>query len=106
MADMETPRFTSGQIIKHLKFGYRGVITSVDPTFEGTEDWYDQVARSRPPKDKPWYHVLVDGKQHTTYVAERHLELDAEAEPIEHPMLGVFFDELQNGRYVLTRPMN
>jgi heat shock protein HspQ len=31
------------------------------------------VARSRPPKEKPWYHVKkADGNQ--TYVAERNLE--------------------------------
>lgn len=103
---MTNPSFATGQIIRHLKFGYRGVITSVDATFEGTDEWYEQVARSRPPKDRPWYHVLVDGQSHTTYVAERHLELDGEGAPIEHPMLKIFFDELKDGRYHLTRPLN
>ncbi|MCP4823178.1 MAG: heat shock protein HspQ, partial [Shimia sp.] len=57
----------------------------VDGEFEGTEEWYDLVARSRPPKDKPWYHVLVDGSDQTTYVAERHLEADNTCEPVFHP---------------------
>ena len=65
-----------GQVIRHRKFDYRGVIVDVDPTFSGTETWYDAVARSRPPKDRPWYHVLVDGQEHVTYVAERHIEAD------------------------------
>jgi heat shock protein HspQ len=33
------------------------------------------MARSRPPKEKPWYHIQkTDGMQ--TYVAERNLEND------------------------------
>ena len=65
-------------------FGVRGIAQS---TFQLSEEWYDAVAKSRPPKDKPWYHVLVDGAQHTTYVAERNLERDGSGEPVEHPLL-------------------
>lgn len=75
----------------HIKFKYRGVIFQVDPEFELSEEWYEAVARSRPPKDAPWYHVLVDGSDHTTYVAERHLSLSSDASQIEHPLLGRFF---------------
>ena len=100
------PKFESGQVIHHKRFGYRGVIVSVDETFQGSDDWYRDVARSRPPKDRPWYHVLVDGSNHETYVAERHLELDSTREPIEHPLVQVFFDELRDGRYVRNRMMN
>ena len=46
-------KFEVGQVVHHLKFGYRGVVFDVDPCFQGTEGWYEQVARSRPPKDKP-----------------------------------------------------
>jgi heat shock protein HspQ len=100
------PKFESGQLIHHKRFDYRGVIVSVDEVFAGTEEWYERVARSRPPKDSPWYHVLVHGSGSQTYVAERHLELDAEGTPIEHPLLGLYFDELRDGRYVRTRLMN
>ena len=93
-------KFTTGQLIHHLRFDYRGVIVDVDSTFQGTDEWYDQVARSHPPKDKPWYHVLVDGSFHTTYVAERHLESDSTGEPIEHPLLNQFFDGFENGYYI------
>ena len=103
---MSSPRFESGQVVHHVKLDYRGVITSVDAVYEGSEIWYQTVARSRPPRDKPWYHVLVHGASHSTYVAERHLELDGSGEPIEHPMLGLFFDEWRDGRYVMTRPLN
>ncbi len=83
--------FSVGQVIHHLRFDYRGVIVDVDPGFQGSEEWYEQVARSRPPKDQPWYHVLVHGADHTTYVAERNLEADGSGEPIQHPGLEEFF---------------
>ena len=101
-----SPRFETGQMVHHVKFDYRGVITAVDVDFQGSETWYETVARSRPPRDRPWYHVLVHGASHATYVAERHLELDDSGQPVRHPMLSLFFDELRDGRYVLTRPLN
>lgn len=99
-------RFGPGQIVRHLRFDYRGVIVDVDPAFSGTDEWYDQVARSRPPKDEPWYHVLVDGAEHATYVAERHLEADPEPVPIRHPLLEHFFDLFEDGAYGKDRSLN
>ncbi len=103
---MAQPKFTIGQLVHHKKFDYRGVIVDVDPEFNGTEEWYELVAKSRPPKDAPWYHVLVHGAQHSTYVAERHLEPDETGEQIDHPALGEFFDRFENGRYVLRKRYN
>ncbi|MEQ8660133.1 MAG: heat shock protein HspQ, partial [Gammaproteobacteria bacterium] len=65
------PHFAPGDIIRHRLFDYRGVVVDVDARFELTEEWYAAVASTRPPKDQPWYHVLVDGAEHATYVAER-----------------------------------
>lgn len=96
---MANPRFNIGQLVHHRKFDYRGVIADADPDFRGTEEWYETMAKSRPPKDAPWYTVLVDGAEHTTYVAERHLEADPTGEQIDHPALGYFFDFFENGRY-------
>ena len=98
--------FGPGQVIRHQRFDYRGVIVDVDATFLGTEEWYEQVARSRPPKDRPWYHVLVHGGLHMTYVAERHLELDSDGDPIQHPLLGEFFDKFEDGRYRRSNAIN
>jgi len=80
-------KFSVGDLIHHRRFDYRGVIADVDPEFQGTEEWYEGVATSRPPKDAPWYHVLVDGAEHTTYVAERNLQIDDEGGPITHPLI-------------------
>lgn len=90
-----------GQIIEHNKFGYRGVIFEVDPVFSLTEEWYEAVARSRPPKDKPWYHVLVDEGNQITYVAERHLSDATDTSEIRHPYIDKYFLAYDNGRYVL-----
>jgi len=92
--------FSVGQVIRHQRFGYRGVVVDVDPVFAGSDEWYDTVARSRPPRDAPWYHVLVHDASHMTYVAERHLEADDADAPIRHPLLREFFDAREDGRYV------
>jgi len=64
-------KFHLGQVIRYRLFDYRGVVVDVDAMFQGNDDWYDQVAKSRPPKDKPWYRVLVHEVDHETYVADR-----------------------------------
>ena len=102
MIDHSQPLFFIGQLVHHNKFDYRGVIIDVDGEFEGTEEWYQQVALSRPPKDKPWYHVLVDNSSQLTYVAEHHLEQDDTNEPISHPAINMYFDGFENGIYSLS----
>ena len=96
-------QFAIGELVRHLLFDYRGVVYDVDPVFSASEEWYQKVARSRPPKDQPWYRVLVDGAQHVTYVAERNLERDDSSEPIRHPGLGQVFERFENGIYVPRR---
>ena len=101
-----TARFAPGERIQHLRFGYRGVIADVDPVFSLTEEWYEEVARSRPPKDEPWYHVLVHDSGQMTYVAERHLESDPGNERVRHPLLEEFFEDFRDGRYVTRARLN
>jgi len=92
--------FSIGQLVHHRLFDYRGVVVDVDATCQATDEWYDAVAKSRPPRDKPWYHILVHGSSHSTYVAERNLEPDLTGEPIQHTMLSHFFARFDDGRYV------
>jgi heat shock protein HspQ len=99
-------QFGVGDLIHHRLFDYRGVIVDVDPKFQASEEWYETVAKSGPPKDQPWYHVLVHAASHTTYVAERNLELDESTEPIMHPLIERFFTQFENGRYVCDRRTN
>ncbi len=99
-------RFGPGELIRHRRFDYRGVVLEVDATFSGSEAWYEQVARSRPPKDAPWYHVLPHDAEHTTYVAERHLEADPDPQPVRHPLIDEVFDGFEDGRYRIARSLN
>ena len=103
---MGEPKFQIGELVRHQKFDYRGVVVDVDLVFSLDEQWYESVARSRPPKDKPWYRVLVHGASHETYVAERHLERDASALPIDHPRLREFFDSFVGTHYRRDRDLN
>jgi heat shock protein HspQ len=100
VTDITRAQFAIGDLVHHRLFAYRGVIVDVDPNFQSTEEWYEVVARSRPPKDRPWYHVLVHESMRSTYVAERNLELDENGNPIKHPMLEHFFSRFENGRYI------
>ncbi|MFQ6005084.1 MAG: heat shock protein HspQ, partial [Woeseia sp.] len=93
-------------LVHHKLFDYRGVVVDVDPEFMLTDEWYENVARSRPPKDRPWYHVLVHDATHSTYVAERNLEPDASAEPISHPLVEATFGAFEDGRYRGSRKTN
>ena len=97
-----TGNFHIGQIVTHRRFGYRGVIYDVDPRFMLSEQWYEQVARSRPPKDRPWYHVLVDNADQTTYVAERNLSVAADRQPIRSPLIDSYFQGF-NGEFYEPR---
>ena len=92
-------KFFVGQIVHHGRFNYRGVVVDVDATFQGSEAWYEQVARSRPPKDQPWYRVLVDGGEYETYVAERHLAVAPDTAPVSHPALSELFAGYKDGTY-------
>lgn len=98
--------FSVGQVVHHKLFGYRGVVIDADAFFQGGEAWYEKVAQSRPPKDRPWYHVLVDGGKHQTYVAERNLEPDTEGGAIDHPAIGDHFATFHDGVYVPRSTLN
>ena len=98
--------FSPGQLIHHRRFDYRGVVVDVDATFQLSDEWYDEVARSRPPRDQPWYHVLVHDGDQMTYVAQRHLEADSCLEPIRNPLLDQFFSGFSDGRYAADVSLN
>ena len=96
---MKDATFSVGQLVWHRLFHYRGVVFDVDPIFLGSEEWYEQVANSRPPKDEPWYHVLVHNAVHQTYVAERNLDQDDSGERIQNPEIEAIFSGFDGVRY-------
>ena len=92
-------KFYIGQIIYHKRFSYRGVIVGIDAIFSQSTYWYESMASTQPPKDNPWYNVLVDQSVQSTYVAERNLLANEDNRQIEHPFLGHYFDRYDGQRY-------
>ena len=93
------PRFVPGQIVEHLRDGYRGVIVAVDGHCKADPAWY----MATPPtadRDQPWYYVLVDGTAECLYPAEEDLRVDATGQPVRHPLLWTYFDRFAGRRYV------
>ncbi len=99
-------QFSIGDLVHHKLFDYRGVIVDVDSRLMLSDEWYETVARSRPPKDQPWYRVLVHDATHETYVAERNLERDKSGAPIRHPLIDACFRNFSDGHYSATGRMN
>ena len=99
-------RFEPGEVVDHLLFGYRGVICDVDSTCQQSDAWYAEVARSKPPKDSPWYMVLPDCTQHTTYVAERNLKPASSPAAVRHPLTEAIFEYFDGTKYHLRQKVN
>ena len=90
--------FVPGEIVRHRRYGYRGVIVAVDPRCQADAQWY-MSNRSQPDQNQPWYHVLVDGAATATYSAQCNLETDPTGDPVDHPLVEQFFDGYSKGRY-------
>ena len=72
-------KFTLGQVVKHRKHPFRGVIFDIDPEFANSEEWYDAIPEgSRPSKAQPFYHLLAENDQsyYVAYVSEQNLVAD------------------------------
>lgn len=101
-SDPETsaePEFEVGQLVTHRSYGYRGVVVAVDTECRADEAWYG-ANKSKPPRDQPWYHVLVHDSDQVTYAAQSSLSADTSAENVSHPLLEQFFDEVGEGLYL------
>lgn len=92
-------RFSVGQIVSHVRYGYRGVVVAFDLRCQADDDWY-QGNRTQPGRDQPWYHVLVDGGTHTTYAAETSLTDAPDETPVVHPLVPAYFSGFEDGRHV------
>jgi heat shock protein HspQ len=102
-------KYHLGQVVRHKKHPFRGVIFDVDPKFANTEDWYHAIPEdSRPSKDQPFYHLLAENEDsfYVAYVSEQNLLPDESGEPVDHPDLYELFGEFNNGRYPLQIEMN
>jgi heat shock protein HspQ len=94
-----SPLFRPGQLIKHRRYGYRGVVVDFDLECKAGEDWY-QSNNTKPEKMQPWYHVLVHDSTSTTYAAQTSLIPDESTDKIHHPWLDYFFEGFEDGWYL------
>lgn len=93
------PIFQPGQLVRHRRYKYRGVVVDVDSSCQADDQWYAKN-QTQPDRDQPWYHVLVHGTATCTYAAAENLEADPSPAPIIHPLLTHFFSEFQDGAYI------
>ena len=91
-------RFFPGQLVRHKRYGYRGVVGGRDSSCHADDGWY-WGNRTQPDRDQPWYHILVHGGAHTTYVAEENLDPYDGAEQVMHPLTKELFASFGSGRY-------
>lgn len=102
-------KYHLGQVVRHKKYPFRGVVFDVDPRFANTEEWYQSIPEeSRPSKDQPFYHLLAENEHsyYVAYVSEQNLVLDKSGEPVGHPDLPDLFGDFENGHYPLHFHLN
>lgn len=102
-------KYQIGQVVRHKKHPFRGVVFDVDAVFSNTEEWYEAIPEeSRPAKDQPFYHLLAENEQsyYVAYVSEQNLLPDMSGEPVDHPDLDEMFGELEDGVYPLQAQLN
>ena len=90
-------RFRIGQVVKHRVHPFRGVIFDVDPEFSNTEEWWLSIPEElRPRKDQPFYHLFAENETsyYVAYVSEQNLLPDESGDPVEHPEVMDYFEEL------------
>jgi heat shock protein HspQ len=102
-------KYHLGQIVRHRKHPFRGVVFDVDARFNNSDEWYAAIPEdSRPPKNQPFYHLLAENDQsyYVAYVSEQNLVPDDSGGPVSHPDLPDLFGDFEDGRYPLHFQMN
>ncbi len=98
--------YNIGEVVYHNQYDFRGVIVDVDANFEGDDDWYNEGAELKAPKDAPWYHVLVDEETTMAYVAEQSISADYSQDEVIHPMINDVFIRTPTGKYLSRQSIN
>ena len=97
-SDMPTPKFAPGELVEHVRYGYRGVVVAVDTICKADPSWY-LANNTQPERHQPWYHVFVDDSDVCTYAAESSLRADSVGQAIRHPLLSLFFSGFDGKRH-------
>lgn len=102
-------KYNLGEVVKHRKHPFRGVVFDIDPEFANTQEWYDSIPEEvRPRKDQPFYHLLAENDEsyYVAYVSEQNLILDDTGEPVSHPDIPDLFGAFDGGKYPLHFDLN
>ena len=102
-------KYHLGQVVRHKKHLFRGVIFDVDPEFSNTDDWYESIPEDhRPVREQPYYHLLAENDHsfYVAYVSEQNLVEDVSGEPVDHPDIPDLFGPFKNGQYPLHFQLN
>ena len=89
-------KFSLGQVVRHRKHPFRGVVFDVDPEFSNTEEWYEAIPEdARPSRDQPYYHLLAENEVtfYVAYVSEQNLVPDPSGEPVRFEGIAGFAEE-------------
>ncbi len=95
-------KFGIGQVVRHRKYPFRGLIYDVDPVFANTEEWWLAIPEDvRPSKDQPYYHLLAENTEteYVAYVSEQNLLVDESDTPLRHPQIAEIFERMPTGEY-------
>jgi len=99
-----------GQVIRHRKYDYKGVIVGYDRRCAAPESWIRHMGVDTLPhgRHQPFYHVLCDkndrptGDGATTYVAQENCNPlpPGAASAVDNLLVSANFEAFINGRYV------
>ncbi len=95
-------KFAIGQVVRHRRYPFRGVIYDVDPVFSNTEEWWLSIPEEvRPRKDQPFYHLFAENAdtEYVAYVSEQNLVIDTSGDPVRHPQVEETFIRADDGAY-------
>lgn len=99
-------RFAIGDVVRHRRYDFRGVIFDIDPVFANSEEWYQSIpAEVRPDRDQPYYHLLAENEEssYVAYVSQQNLLGDNDSGPVDHPSVAELFEDYAEGRYRLRQ---
>jgi heat shock protein HspQ len=68
--------------------------------------WYEKVAKSKPPKDCLYYHILVDGSDQRPYAAEQSFEHYREGVLIHHDDPDDYFRGFDKANYIFRNKIH
>jgi heat shock protein HspQ len=99
-------KFGIGQVVKHRKYAFRGIVYDVDPEFSNTDEWWEAIPEDvRPRKDQPFYHLYAENAdtEYVAYVSEQNLLADESGDPIRHPQVDEMFIRANDGAYQMKQ---